>query len=138
MAYGIRFLLPVTRNPNYMRIISGRFKRKIIKMPKGIRPTQDKVRKAVFDILRDMKKASFLDLYAGSGAVGLEALSWGAHRVIFVESDRRCIKKLKGNLASVGVGVEGDCLVERNQSSIEGSYEIIQSDVIRAIKQLSQ
>ena len=121
-----------------MRIISGKFKRKTIKMPKGIRPTQDKVRKAVFDILRDMKKASFLDLYAGSGAVGLEALSQGAHRVIFVESDRRCIKKLKGNLASVGVGVEAGSAVERNQPSIEGSYEIIKLDVIRAIKQLSQ
>ena len=121
-----------------MRIISGRFKRKTIKLPKGIRPTQDKVRKAVFDILRDMKKVSFLDLYAGSGAVGLEALSQGAYKVIFVENDRRCIKKLRGNLASVGVGVKAGSAVERNQPSIEGSYEIIKLDVIRAIKQLSQ
>jgi len=86
-----------------MRIISGRFKGKAIKQPAGIRPTQDKVRKALFDILGDIKGLSFLDLYAGSGAVGLEALSQGTSKVIFVEKDRDCVAKIKQNISAIGL-----------------------------------
>ena len=82
-----------------MRIISGKYKGRTIKMPKGIRPTQDKVRKALFDILGDIEGLSFLELFAGSGAVGIEALSRGAKEAVFVEKDKRCIEKIKQNLS---------------------------------------
>lgn len=57
-----------------MRITTGKYKGRNMLMPKGIRPTQNKVRKAIFDILGDIEGLSFLELYAGSGAVGFEAL----------------------------------------------------------------
>jgi len=72
-------------------------------MPKGIRPTQNKVRKAIFDILGDMEGLRFLELFAGSGAVGIEALSRGAKEAVFVESDSVCVRTLKDNLSSLGV-----------------------------------
>jgi 16S rRNA (guanine966-N2)-methyltransferase len=85
-----------------MRITTGEYKGRIIKMPKGIRPTQDKVRKALFDILGDIKGLSFLDGFAGSGAVGLEAVSRGAREVVFLESSAAGVKVIKENLALLG------------------------------------
>jgi 16S rRNA G966 N2-methylase RsmD len=85
-----------------MRIISGKYKGRVIKMPKGIRPTQQKVRKAVFDILGNVAGLSFLELYAGSGAVGLEALSRGAAEVTLVESGRQSLKAIEMNIAALG------------------------------------
>lgn len=70
-------------------------------MPDGIRPTQDKVRKALFDILGDMGGLSFLELFAGSGAVGLEALSQGAALTVFVESDHKCAQAIRENISKV-------------------------------------
>lgn len=80
-----------------MRIISGKYKGRVIGLPKQIRPTQDKVRKAIFDILGDIEGVSFLELFAGSGAVGLEALSRGAKEAVFVENNPVCLKALKNN-----------------------------------------
>lgn len=71
-------------------------------MPAGIRPTQNKVRKAIFDILGDIRGLSFLELFAGTGAVGIEALSQGAVEVVFVENDRRCVDRIQENLESLG------------------------------------
>ncbi len=84
-----------------MRVVGGMAKGIILKAGKGekIRPTSDKVREALFNILaRDITGAFFLDCYAGSGAVGIEALSRGAERVIFVESDKKAVALIKGNL----------------------------------------
>jgi len=67
-------------------------------MPKGIRPTRDKVRKAVFDILGDVSGLTFLELFAGSGAVGLEALSRGVSELTMIESDRGSISAIKKNI----------------------------------------
>jgi len=67
-------------------------------MPKGIRPTQDKVRKAVFDILGDISGLAFLELFAGSGAVGLEALSRGAADLVLVELNRNCLAVIRKNI----------------------------------------
>lgn len=67
-------------------------------MPPGIRPTQNRVRKAVFDILGDMEGLRVLELFAGSAAVGLEALSLGAAELILVESDRRCLAAIRKTL----------------------------------------
>jgi len=67
-------------------------------MPRGIRPTQDKVRKAVFDILGDIEGLTFLELFAGSGAVGFEALSRGAAELTLVELNRDAILAIKRNM----------------------------------------
>jgi len=69
-------------------------------MPKGARPTQNKVRKAIFDVLRNViPGANFLELFAGTGAVGIEALSCGADFVCFVENDLQIGGILRENLA---------------------------------------
>jgi 16S rRNA (guanine966-N2)-methyltransferase len=91
-----------------MRIIAGKYKGRVFPMPKSIRPTQDKVRKALFDILGDIQGLSFLELFAGSGSVGLEALSRGAGEVVFVESNRQCQQVLERTLASLK---PGNCFV---------------------------
>jgi len=82
-----------------MRIISGKYKGRIIKMPQDIRPTQDKVRKALFDILGEIDSLSFLELFAGSGAIGIEAVSRGAKKVVFVEHNPICVRILKNNFS---------------------------------------
>src|SRR4029077_16353593 len=86
----------VTRTNTMIRIIGGRFKGRqvvgVVKDP-GVRPITGRMRQSLFDILRPwVPGASFLDLYAGSGAVGLEALSRGAGTVVFVKRDPRCAK----------------------------------------------
>ncbi len=86
-----------------MRVTGGEAKGRKIKVPKGIRPTQDKIRSAIFDILRDrIKKAKFIDLFAGSGSVGIEALSRGADKVVFVEKSKKVLNILKENLKLLG------------------------------------
>jgi len=95
-----------------MRITSGRFKSRIIKAPKGIRPTLDNVRKAVFDILgKEAKGVKVLDLFAGSGALGLEALSRGADSCIFVDNNRASIKAIKDNIGALGLRYGEDVVI---------------------------
>lgn len=72
-------------------------------MPKGIRPTQDKVRKAVFDILGDINGLSFLELFAGSGAVGFEAASRGVTELTLVEESRDALKEIRNNIESLSL-----------------------------------
>lgn len=74
---------------------------------RGTRPTSERVREALFNALDaagELDGARVLDLYAGSGALGLEALSRGAGEALFVESDRRAADVLRANVASVGLG----------------------------------
>ena len=74
--------------------------------PRGTRPTTDRVRESLFNILsarRNLDGMSVLDLYAGSGALGLEALSRGAASALFVESDRRAAAVLERNIAVLGL-----------------------------------
>lgn len=90
-----------------MRITGGEFGGRNLKVPKSnaIRPTQDRVREALFNIIQcEIAGADFLDLFAGSGAVGLEALSRGAKSVTFVEQERRHLAVLKENLSSFSRG----------------------------------
>jgi len=83
-----------------MKIIGGDFKGRAIKMPPGIRPTSDKVREALFEILKDrIEGVNFLDLFCGSGAIGIEALSRGAGAASFVDNNPRVISVLKKNLS---------------------------------------
>jgi len=82
-----------------MKITSGRYKYRNIEIPKGIRPTTEKVREAVFSmIMQWLPDAEVLDLFAGSGAMGLEALSRGAAHCTFVEVSRQNQKTLIGNI----------------------------------------
>ena len=84
-----------------MRIISGKYKGREIKVTGNIRPTQDKVRKAIFDILGDLEGASFLELFAGSGAVAFEALSRGASECVLVEYNSDCLLAIRKNIDSL-------------------------------------
>ena len=89
-----------------MRITGGEFGGRALKVPKSgaIRPTQDRVREALFSMIQfEVPGADFLDLFAGSGSVGLEALSRGAKSVAFVEADHRHLAVLKENLAALHV-----------------------------------
>jgi len=88
-----------------MRITSGIFKSRIVKAPAGIRPTLDNVRKAIFDILGGaVEGAEALDLFAGSGAIGLEALSRGAASCTFVDNSRASVKAIKENIEGLKPG----------------------------------
>ena len=87
-----------------MRITGGEFGGRNLKVPKSdaIRPTQDRVREALFNIIQfEVAGCDFLDLFAGSGAVGLEALSRGAKSVTFVEANRKHMAILNENLSSL-------------------------------------
>ena len=88
-----------------MRVVAGTFKGRRLVAPRGTRtrPTADRVREALFSMLGDVGGARVLDLYAGSGALGIEALSRGADSAVFVESDARAIAAIERNLASIGV-----------------------------------
>ena len=83
-----------------MRIVAGSRKGHRIFAPRGLttRPTGDRVREAAFMLIGPVDGASVLDLYAGSGAMGLEALSRGAERAVFVESDREAAQTIERNL----------------------------------------
>jgi len=83
-----------------MRVVAGSRKGHRIAAPKGVvtRPTGDRVREAVFSLIGPVDGASVLDLFAGSGAMGLEALSRGARRCVFVDRDREACRVIQGNL----------------------------------------
>lgn len=81
-----------------MRITTGKYKGRDVKAPVGIRPTQNLVRKALFDILGGVEGLSFLELFAGSGAVGFEALSRGAKDLTLVESSHSCLQAINKTL----------------------------------------
>ncbi len=86
-----------------MRVISGRFRGRNLRTAKGVRPTLERVRKSLFDIIgRQVTGSSVLDLFAGSGTLGIEALSRGALSVLFVDDDPRSVRTLVRNLADLG------------------------------------
>jgi 16S rRNA (guanine(966)-N(2))-methyltransferase RsmD len=87
-----------------VRVISGLARGRPLKVPKGnIRPLSDQAKEALFNILvNQVADCSFLDLFAGSGAVGIEALSRGARLSIFVEIDRRSVQVIRENLTELG------------------------------------
>jgi 16S rRNA (guanine966-N2)-methyltransferase len=103
-----------------VRVVSGELRGRRIESPAGdvTRPTTDKVREAVFNALGSagiLDGATVLDLFAGTGAMGIEALSRGATRCVFVERDRNALVALRRNVESLGLGsrseiVQGDAL----------------------------
>jgi 16S rRNA (guanine(966)-N(2))-methyltransferase RsmD len=97
-----------------MRIIAGTHRgRNIFTIPKDkfVKPISGRIRQSLFDMLRPyITGAVFLDLYAGTGAVGLEALSRGAAKVVFVEKDGQCMKVIEKNIAALGFGEKAKAL----------------------------
>lgn len=91
-----------------MRVIAGALGGRRLKAPPGrsTRPTSDRVREALFSMLGALDGAVVLDLFAGTGALGIEALSRGAERTVFVEHDDAVARVLGENLSSLGLGRE--------------------------------
>jgi 16S rRNA (guanine(966)-N(2))-methyltransferase RsmD len=92
-----------------LRVIAGTAKGRKLQMPpgEGTRPVMDKVKQAVFNILgADIEEATFLDLFAGSGSVGIEALSRGAARATFVEKNALAVRTIQANLTLTGFGTQ--------------------------------
>ena len=88
-----------------MRVISGRLGGRRLQAPRGrtTRPTSDRVREALFSMLGEIGGVDVLDLFAGTGALGIEALSRGAARAVFVESDGGALRVLVANLEALGI-----------------------------------
>jgi 16S rRNA (guanine966-N2)-methyltransferase len=107
-----------------VRVIAGRFKGRRLKAPTwdGLRPTSDKLRETLFNILAPrIAGARVLDAYAGTGAVGIEAISRGAAEVVFVDHDRRAQALIAANLALCGIA---------------DGYAIIRASVTRALDEV--
>jgi 16S rRNA (guanine966-N2)-methyltransferase len=97
-----------------MRIVAGKFRSRALKTLRGLRlrPTSDRLRETLFDILGPAVEGSiFVDVYAGTGAVGIEALSRGAREAIFIEKHAAAANLIRKNLRSLGIGAEADLLV---------------------------
>lgn len=117
-----------------MRIIAGKFRGRRLTCPKLVtRPTLDRVREALFSILGDLSDAKVVDFYAGSGALGLEALSRGASHVTLVEADRQAAQVIRKNVEDWGI--DGayrvvECAVERSRSSLAAAapFDLVLSD----------
>ncbi|MDA8126101.1 MAG: 16S rRNA (guanine(966)-N(2))-methyltransferase RsmD [Deltaproteobacteria bacterium] len=108
-----------------MRIIGGEAGGRPLHLPKGcrIRPTSDRVKESLFAILRDVSGCRFLDLFAGSGNVGLEALSRGARDAVFVEKAPLLAAAIKDNLQRLGY---------------QGRAEIIAADAVSGLRRLAK
>ena len=109
-----------------MRIIGGKYKGRVLESFPGenIRPTSDKVREAIFDILGKIPEgAKVLDLFAGTGALGFEAVSRGAKMVTMVEKDRRALRIIRENIRILGLG---------------DRVEIISEDYRKALRRLGR
>ena len=111
-----------------MRVVAGAFKGRRLQAPRGARtrPTSDKVREALFSLLGHVSGLRVLDLYAGSGALGIEALSRGAASATFVERDQPAVAALRRNLAAVGA----DAAVRRQDAlrflaSASGPFDLV-------------
>jgi 16S rRNA (guanine(966)-N(2))-methyltransferase RsmD len=90
-----------------MRVIAGEFRSRALQSLEGleVRPTPDRLRQRLFDVLAtEVEGAVFLDAYAGTGAVGIEALSRGAQRAIFIDKNKHAVAVIERNLASLKLG----------------------------------
>jgi 16S rRNA (guanine966-N2)-methyltransferase len=118
-----------------MRVVAGELRGRRLQAPPGstTRPTSDRVREATFNALESLgaiEDAAVLDLFAGTGALGIEALSRGAARATFVEHDRRVLAVLRANLAACGLGpdratvVAGDAARSLASGAIGGPFDL--------------
>ena len=112
-----------------MKIIGGKFKNRNFYMPATIRPTQNMLRKALFDLIgQDLEGLTFLDLFAGSGAMGLEALSRGAKKVTFVEKLPDSLKVIEENIVLLNTDLNALSLSE---------CQVLEADGFAAVKEFS-
>ena len=110
-----------------MRIVGGKYRHRLISFPDDMahtRPTKDRIREAVFSALGDINGYRVLDLYAGSGAMGIEALSRGAKHATFVDVSALAIKTIKDNITSLKID--------------PSEYEIIKNKDLGAIESFKQ
>jgi 16S rRNA (guanine966-N2)-methyltransferase len=116
-----------------VRVIAGSARGRTLKAPKGmdVRPTSDKVRGAIFNILGSwpelsVEGARVLDLFAGTGALGIEALSRGAAHATFVERDRHALAALRANLEATGFDASSE-VVERDAEKLAdaGKFRLV-------------
>ena len=113
-----------------MRVVGGELRGRRLKVPAGraIRPTADRVREALFSILGDVTGMRVLDLFAGSGALGIEALSRGAAEAVFVDSSRRAVTAVRANLEALGLEAtvrRRDALSFLEHREAGGGYQIV-------------
>lgn len=118
-----------------MRVIAGSHGGRRLRAPRGdaTRPTADRVRQAWFDVLEPVAGKRVADLYAGTGALGIEALSRGARQAVFVESSRPVLQLLEQNLSELGLGAHARVLpvpVERAGRALatHGPYDLVLCD----------
>lgn len=116
-----------------MRVMSGSARGMSLKVPRtGVRPTMDIVKGAIFSSLHDiMPGARVLDLFAGCGSLGIEALSRGAASVVFVENDRRAVEVLRANLEKTRLPGEvfaGDVFSYLDRLAPPGGFDLILAD----------
>jgi 16S rRNA (guanine966-N2)-methyltransferase len=118
-----------------VRIVSGEFRGRELTTPAGdaTRPTAARAREALFSILGDVSEARVLDLYAGSGALGLEGLSRGADRAVFVEASKPAQRAIKENILTLGVTARAALLPLRAEASFHalerhGPFSLVFAD----------
>ncbi len=114
-----------------MRVTGGTGRGRRLKAPAGsrVRPTSDKVKQALFNILGErVVDASFLDLFAGAGGIGIEALSRGAGRVVFVDASRASLDLVNQNIEQTGFEERSQAVLSKVESFLKkpsGSYDIV-------------
>jgi 16S rRNA (guanine966-N2)-methyltransferase len=108
-----------------MRVVAGRYKGRTLHSPRGraTRPTSDKVRGAIFNVLGDIEGVHVLDLFAGTGALGIEALSRGAADAVFVDTDTAAVERNLALIDAGGRAFKRDALRWLAQS--EGLYDLV-------------
>ena len=118
-----------------MKIVAGEFRGRQLSTPSGdtTRPTAARAREALFSILRDVSDERVLDLYAGSGALGLEALSRGAERLVLVESSKAAQLAIRSNLQTLGVGARATLVPLRAEAALKalerlGPFSLVFAD----------
>ena len=108
-----------------MRIIAGRLRSRKLSAPAGmdVRPTSDRLRETLFNILgAEIDRSRFLDLYAGSGAVGIEAVSRGAREAVLIESHKRAARTVRANIEALEISAE---------------VQLIESEAAKALRTLT-
>lgn len=129
-----------------MRVLAGKYKGRVLKTVPNIsvRPATSKVKAAIFNILQsrvDWRNAVVLDLYAGSGSVGIEALSRGAERAVFVEFDRSALQFLKKNIESISLLSEAQVVfadVKKFLTTSSRAYDVVFCDPPYAVEYLAE
>lgn len=116
-----------------MRVVGGSVRGRRLQSPRsqGVRPTTDRVRSAIFSILVAVEGATVADFYAGTGTLGIEALSRGARHVDFVEADPRQCPVVRANLAATGFADRARVLCLPAEKAVEGletTYDLVLMD----------